>query len=421
MRKVICLKAVLIALAAILFAGCSKKNQEALILWTDNVEFASYAELFNASQDEIKIATVYKSELIEALPVAKGHKSPDLLAGSYLFTGMDKHMFLSVDSLFKKEQLFAEDFYTDLLNSGKKGNTQYLIPVSFNLGTLVCDITNKELVDQNSTTITFDQIKEYSKKFNKLSNSSIYTKMAFAPQWNTDFLSMVLEANNLSFKIEGETLKYNLPVLENCIDFLTAWTKEINTSCNDERDFSFKYLYTPFNKQVLQQKSLFAYTTSSSLLSLSEDQIDKIDFFWLAVNDKSPVTEDMVTMGIYKKTKNKKAALKFIKWFMNKDSQEAMLKRRMAMNLDTNTFGIANGFSTLVSVNEHILPIYYKCLLAKVPASSLPKAPQAYPSQWPVIKREIIAPQLLLGISGEKNLTGISASYTEWINQNKEE
>ena len=59
MKKHICLKVLLTALTLALIAGCSK-NQEALILWTDNVEFASYVELFNSSQKEVKVAAVYK-------------------------------------------------------------------------------------------------------------------------------------------------------------------------------------------------------------------------------------------------------------------------------------------------------------------------------------------------------------------------
>ena len=129
--------------------------------------------------------------------------------------------------------------------------------------------------------------------------------MAFAPQWNPEFLYLVLVSKGISFDLHGDTIKYNVPLLESCCDFLIDWTNTINTSCNDERDFAFKYLYTPFNKQVLQQKSLFAYTSSKELLSLSEEQLDKVDFLWFSENDKSPVLEDMVMMGIYKKSKNK--------------------------------------------------------------------------------------------------------------------
>lgn len=421
MRKHICLKAVLVAFAAIFIAGCSKNNDKTLILWTDNVEFASYVELFNASQDEVKIATVYKSELVNSLPAKKGEKSPDLIAGSYLGYGMEKHLYSSISSLFNKNILSEEDFYEDLLNSGKYGKTQFLIPVNFNLGSLVCDINNKEIIDQDTTTITFDQLKSYSEKFNKQTKENIYTKMAFAPQWNPEFLYMVLVSKGITFDLHGDNIKYNVPVLESCCDFLIEWTNTINTSCNDERDFSFKYLYTPFNKQVLQQKSLFAYTSSDKLLSLSEDQLDKVDFLWFSENEKSPIFEDMVMMGIYRKSKNKHNAQKFISWFMTKESQEEMIKRRLSMNLDTNTFGIANGFSSLIEVNEHVLPIYYKCLLAKIPSSTFPQAPTAYPSNWAYVKKEIICPFLRDSIAGKKDIQIISRNYTDWINQNKEE
>lgn len=421
MRKHICLKAVLIALAAMLIAGCSKNNDKTLILWTDNVEFASYVELFNASQDEVKIATVYKTELVDALDNLKDMRKPDILAGSYLACGMQKKYYASLDKVFSDEGLHEEDFYSDLLKAGKSGKTQYLLPVSFNLGTFVCDISNKEIIDQDSTLVTFDQLKTYSKSFNSKTRENIYTKMGFAPQWNSDFLYMVLVANNVTFNIEKETLKYNIPLIEKCYDFLIEWTNTINTSSNDERDFAFKYLYTPFNKQVLQQKSLFAYTSSNKLLSLSEDQIDKVDFYWFCHENQSPVLEDMVMMGIYKNTKNKSKAMKFISWFMNEESQEAMIDRRISMNLDTNTFGIAGGFSSLIDVNEHVLPVYYKCLLAKIPESTLPKAPQSYPSTWPVIKKEIITPYLLNAVNGNKDTQGFASSYTNWINQNKED
>lgn len=420
MKKHFCLKIILTSLIAMLIFGCSNNNDNTLILWTDNVEFASYIELFNASQDEIKIATIYKTDLVDSLSQNK-KKYPDILAGSFLACGIKKKLFASLEKVFDEEMLFPQDFYPELLEYGSDGKTQYLLPVSFNLGTFVCDVANQEIIDQDSTKITFDNLKEYSTKFNSKTNENIYTKMAFAPQWNPDFLFMVLVANNLEFKIEDDILKYNIPLVEQCYSFLDEWTKEINTSSNDELDFAFKYLYTPFNKQVLQQKSLFAYTSSDKLLSLPEDQLDKVDFLWFSNDDKSPVLENLVMMGINKKSKNKSQAIQFIKWFMNKNSQDEMIKRRIAMNLDTNTFGIAGGFSSIISVNEQVLPVYYKCLLAKIPPADFPKAPQIYPSNWAIIKKEIIMPNLKNSVSKKGDAHAFSKSYIDWINQNKEE
>ena len=418
MKKHICLKVLLTALTLALIAGCSK-NQEALILWTDNVEFASYVELFNSSQKEVKVAAVYKSDLINNLSDKKNSTSPDLIAGSWLLCGIQKKIFSPVNKVFS-EDLKEEDFYPELLESGRSRKIQYLLPVSFNLGAFVFDSENLEYVNE-SNTITTDQIKEYSKNFNVKNKNGIYEKMAFAPQWNPDFLYEVLRTNDVKFKIENSELKFNIPLYENTCKSLIDWTNTINTSYNEEKDFAFKYLYTPFNKQVMQQKSLFAYTTSDRLLSLSEDQLDKIDFRWFIENGKSPVKEDMVMIGIYRKSKNKSAALKFIQWFMNQTSQEQMLKCRIEMNLDTNTFGIAGGFSSLISVNEQVLPVYYKYLLAKTPSSSIPKSPTSYPSEWNAIKKEIIIPCMLSEISGKHDSYALANSFKEWVNSKKED
>ncbi|MGN0740744.1 MAG: extracellular solute-binding protein [Treponema sp.] len=419
MKKHICPIVLLTALTLTLIAGCSKKNQEALILWTDNVEFASYAELFNSAQKEIKVAAVYKSDLVNNLADKKSSAAPDLIAGSWLSCGISKRLFSPINKIFS-EDLEETDFYPDLLEAGRNGKTQYLLPVSFNLGTFVFDSENLEYVNE-SNTITIDQIKECSKNFNVKNKNDIYEKMAFAPQWNPDFLYEVLRTNDVKFKIENNDLKFNIPLYESTCKFLIDWTDSINSSYNEEKDFAFKYLYTPFNKQVLQQKSLFAYTTSRRLLSLSEDQLDKIDFRWFVQNGKSPVQEDMVMMGISRKSKNKTAALKFIQWFMNQDSQEQMLKRRIEMNLDTNTFGIAGGFSSLIVVNEQVLPVYYKYLLAKTPSSSIPKSPASYPSEWNAIKKEIIIPGMLSEISGKRDSYAIANNFKEWANSKKED
>ena len=166
---------------------------------------------------------------------------------------------------------------------------------------------------------------------------------------------------------------------------------------------------------------MFAYTTSDRLLSLSEEQLDKIDFCWLSKNGQSVAEENNMMMGIYKKSKAKKACQTFITWFMTEEAQSKMLKRKIDMNLDTNTFGIASGFSSLISVNEHIFPVFYKCLLAKVPSNSSIKAPAAYPRQWETIKRDVLIPYLKSALEGKTDSQTLSKMYTDWENQNKED
>lgn len=421
MRKNICLKiyCLLILLSSFFLFSCKDNNQKLLILWTDNTEFASYVELFNLSQNDVKFSVVYKSDLLNSLPVAKGETNPDIIVGSYIAAGIQKKQFKSLNSIFD-DDFTKESFYSDLLKFGKKGNTQLLLPVSFNLGALVFDSDNLKYID-TSTSIDIDGIKEISKNYNSIGKDKVYRKMAFAPQWNPQFLYKILNMKDVSFSLKNEQLTFNIPIYENTCAFLNDWTTSINTSLSEEKDFAFKYLYTPFYKQILQQKSLFSYSTSNKILSLPEDELNKIDFRWFVENDESTVEEDIVMMGIYKKSKNKKKSMKFIRWFMDPKNQEKLLQNRLKMNLDTSSFGIANGFSSLIEVNEKILPVYYKTLLAKTPSPKLPKAPKIYTKEWIYIKDEIILPQFLLQLEGKSTSQDLTKTFTDWVNSKKEE
>ena len=81
--------------------------------------------------------------------------------------GIQKKIFSPVNKVFS-EDLKEEDFYPELLESGRSRKIQYLLPVSFNLGAFVFDSENLEYVNE-SNAITTNQIKEYSK--NELENN----------------------------------------------------------------------------------------------------------------------------------------------------------------------------------------------------------------------------------------------------------
>ena len=87
-------------------------------------------------------------------------------------------------------------------------------------------------------------------------------------------------------------------------------------------------------------------------------------------------------LGIYRDSQNQVGATEFITWFFNSQNQEAMLKRKDNLHLDTELFGIAGGFSSLRDVTEHILPIYYNQLLTNLPPSQMLTVPQKLPARW---------------------------------------
>ena len=62
------------------------------------------------------------------------------------------------------------------------------------------------------------------------------------------------------------------------------------------------------------------------------------------------------------------------------------------MNLETDMFGIADGFSSLRDVTEHILPVYYNQLLTNLPPEEMLTIPQMLPARWDSYRTLVVEP-----------------------------
>lgn len=372
--------------------SCANETSR-LVLWTDCVDFVSYTELFNASQDKIKIVALYKDDLTGAMPPSKSEPHPDIVAGAFLRSGMQKKYFSRIDSIFGKNALSREIFYPSILESGKLRERQYLLPVSFNLPALVFHTNNYDYA-QNAF-FSFDDIKEASQRFNEKNDDGSYGAMAFGPHWNSDFLYLIFKTAGVSYTVQNGKLVYSEGTFQSTVSSTNEWSELINDGVQNELDFAFKYLYMPFHDQLQSGRSLFAYASSDRLMSLPEDQLETLDFRWICNDGKIQIEDDAIMMGIYSASKNKAAAKKFLIWFMNEESQKKMLERKFAMKLRTQTFGIASGFSSIQSVNKNIFPFYYRHLMSNIPMSEYLKMPQTFISDWSYIKSKIILPFIL--------------------------
>ncbi|MBQ1628752.1 MAG: hypothetical protein II098_06300, partial [Treponema sp.] len=84
-------------------------------------------------------------------------------------------------------------------------------------------------------------------------------------------------------------------------------------------------------------------------------------------------------------------------------------------NLDNMKFGIAGGFSTIKTVNEHILPVHYTRLLSNIPDSDSFHVFARKPSDWDRTKKRVIFPYIeesVASIPG-KNISSIEERYAE--------
>ena len=408
--------AVLVIIA--ISVGCKKQNDGRIVVWTDNSEFAPYLELFNKTHQD-KALLVYKENPSYSLPASRDEAHPDLVIGSWLVNEHTRHYFEALDYLFERKFISSQEFYKILLQAGKMAGRQYLLPVSFNLPAMIFSTENAEFVEDNYT-INLEQVKKSGRAFNKKNANGNFNRMGFAPESNDNFLYLVTKIQGTGYReTKGNSFTWNRDVLKDSIGFLDEWITSINGSSQIERDFVYKYLSTTDDKKVTQGKALFSYTTSDRLFRFPRGQLSLIDYRWLEDQKRIPVEDSMVMMGIPRKAKNHYGAVEFISWFYNVQTQQALLERKFTMNLDINRFGIANGFSSIREVTEHILPVYYTALLSNIPQAENFRVYEKKPLRWEMTKQKVIIPYIkeVLATRGTKKISSIEERYAEWKKQ----
>lgn len=380
----------------IILCGCgntAKTQDNRVVIWTDCSEFAQYIELFNKTHADSKAILVYKENPALSLPPAKDEQKPDLIVGSWLRTDTPQKSFKSLDYLFDTKSLTSDIFYQQLLESGKKRKVQYLLPVSFNLPAIIFSAENKDLIT-DSYTLSPEQIREIASKYNKKDKKDNYTRIGFTPLSNNDFLYLTAKMYGANFREEKSEITWNSQSLLNATNYLRNWTQTENTSAQVEEDFAFKYLFMPTYRQVASDRTLFAYTTSDSLFNNMKNSKLEIDYRWITREKQLPIEDSFTMIGIYKNAPNQVGATAFITWFFQSENQRTILERKEHLNLETEKFGIAGGFSSVRDVTEHILPVFYTNLLTNLPPVQMLTVPNQLPARWESYKSLVIVPYL---------------------------
>ena len=410
MRLYICC----VCLFAVFLFSCG--GNKCAQIWTDRPEFAFYGEYFNTTQNRYKV-TVRHSNFPAAEP-GKSNSNPDILVGSWLKNVSTGTYFKSLDNLFGAKKLSRSIFYPRLLAVGRIDNNQYLLPVSFNIPALIfAKDSEQELFNQ--FTIGFDEIKRLSKNYNVV-NKGAYTRIGFSPLWNDDFLLMTAVLFEASFR-EASPLAWDAEALDMSMDFVYNWTHEINTSSQAEEDFTFKYFFEPPVKLIQSGRILFSYMKSSDLFTLGEDSKNNLDFRWIMEQNRIPITEDAVYLGIPKKGKAPKAARAFVQWFFQVNSQRRLLEYSKANRVNESVFGISDGFSALGPVTEQIFPQFYPDLLGRMPPSEFLMTPNILPGNWAAIKEKVIFPYIHERVSkGRADDTyPLEKRLSDWMRMNR--
>ena len=403
--------AILLAAFSIL-SSCDEPEQSRIIIWTSSAEFAQYTELFNFTHPGSNAVIVYKENPAQELPPAKDELPPDIVIGSWLCTDKTQWQFKSLDYLFDRQTISSSMFYSQLLEAGKIRKTQYLLPVSFNLPAVIFAESNKDYISENYT-MTLDQIKAAGLSYNEKNKKGTFSRIGFLPSANDDFLYLTTKLYRVDFREEKGQIVWSDLRLRNVVSYDRDWIINTNSSAQEEQDFAYKYLFMPDYRQVTSGRTLLAYTTSNKMFGYMKSQELNIDYRWIAGDDFIPIEDSLLMTGIYTKARNEQGATEFLTWFFDSENQKEILERKIQMELNNEMFGIADGFSSLRDVTEHVLPIYYNQLLTNLPPAQLLKVPQKLPARWDSYKSVVVEPYLNAAITTDSK-TSMGEYEAEW-------
>ena len=401
-----------------LLSACKNAEDSIAVIWTDRIEFISYCEAFNSAQSRYKITISYKENPADALMDAS--EQPDIVIGPWLRGDATRVKFSKLGGLLSQKKINPDIFYPLLFELGNSNGSQYLLPVSFNLPTIIFSASQKNIVKTNFT-LSLEEMRELAAAYNK-KNGSEYTKMGFSPRWDTDFLYVTAQGLDVSFEETQNLFSWNDKMLQELITDTRRWSQEVNTNAAAEDEFKFKYLYDPPYTLITNGRCLFWYLPSDVLFSLNNERLKSLDYRWMNYNGKTPIQDEIIYAGICKKAKNTAAAQAFLLWFFNEESQKELLARSQTDNMIAPSFGLAGGFSSLKNVTENIFPVYYPLLLKHLPQTDDFSAPHILPHNWLQLKREIIFPYLrdqTRMLSADEKPLSLNKRISDWYKKSR--
>ncbi|MFN2311651.1 MAG: hypothetical protein ABR590_06305 [Spirochaetia bacterium] len=402
---------VLAALLIILGAGCSARESQSVVVWTDTPELATYLELFNADQSEYFAELEYHEDPLRLLRTTT--REPDIVISLLPTDIRSSDRFRPLDSVIDSVG-GAGEFYPDLLKTGEVDGKLLFVPLSFDLPL----ISFKQPPapdghdDSNDIYIELEEIRDRGEQFNRQSGERP-THIGFSPRWDHEFLYLFARLHGLEFRHSGvESFDWNQDLPSQIGEQLASWVQETNGGKDTEHRFVRRYLNDPKQQLLIRERILFAYNTASGFALQPTAFRSNLEFRWPVREGKLPVLEEIIHIGI-PRAGNAAGAETLAAWLLDPVNQERMivdsLKKRVR------SFGIAGGFSSRIAVNEEIFPRYYSYLSGRIPPAKHLEFPGRLPSYWPDLRTAVILPYFHDYATGINTPVPLESRLQTWL------
>lgn len=396
----------LVAIVVVAVLGCSNSVQTAT-LTTNLPQLISYTDRFNATSDLFKITVRYAATPADFELEIDGNS--DLIAGTSLrsVTAIDR--FADVSAVL--EALDRSSFYPGLLRLGEHDGKQLLLPLSFNIPMMIFSSTVSDKI-ASGVTLEIDELRKLTVKFESDPHGD-GTRMAFSARWDGAVAYLFTRFFDVDFRETDQALPaWNDVRLQEAVDYIRAWSREINGGSEREDAFQSTYLYDPGYKLVSDERIRFSHMGLDDYLHVPGEIRERLDFRWLSHDGSIPVDEDIVFVGRLRSAKNRRAADAFLVWILDPRVQAELLEidryRRVR------GFGFAGGFSGIKSTNTGALSRLFPEVRGRAPLATSLRFPSRIPVDWPLIRTMVVYPWLLEESAAERSGDSLSEHILQW-------
>jgi hypothetical protein len=394
-----CKLASLCFIAAALAGSCGVMQDGPVVqLWSQTPDILPFVDRFNAIQNKYKVEVTYvQSPAEELLP---SQTVPDLILSDRLSAPRCAAKLENLTPLLRGDGVDTRLFYQDLLAAHQYQNAPVVLPFSFELPVIV--FRKGAFAGGTPRLVSLDELKSISQGYNKLAKTGPIA-LGFSPLWNRRFLFHAATLFGVDFRAEpGKTLAWDDQALENWVQTLTDWIEGRNGGFAAETEFVRKYLYEapyhliqtkiPLDKKQNDYRISFYQALAADFIGIPAEKREALDMAWLSRDRKIPVDDDILFFGVPRGAGNQGGAYEFLKWVFRPATQKGILEENETKN--PLSFGVAGGFSSLISINETEIPARVPLLKGRMPSANELKFPGVLPEAWEKLKNEAILPWL---------------------------
>lgn len=395
--------------AAILLSACSNAPQSVLI-WTDMPELVIAVQHFNQTESRYVIDVEYHEyPALDLLTAGKSKRLPSLIIARFLQDSVSIRTFSAIDDIFSRYYLDPNDMYPGLLQAGKEGGQQRLIPVSFDPYLLV--EKSLESASAGMSTIRLDELAAYAATAERDARGDLVS-LGFSPWWDSGFVTSLLLAHGAAFSTNPGWKPSSVPRIEDIRTWPLRWDDaglreglealmELSRPLPQQAElnaFDFAQGGQPGYQRVLSGRARLWPMKASDFFKLPQNVRSQLAYRYPVVNEHLVLSPDSRFLGIPRYAPRRDAALFFARWLLSVEHQKEIWDLMQKQRLISSHFGPFDAFGSLLQANDMLLPEYFPAYVqnrisaAVMRQGKYPGIPYPLPFFWDEFSRDCLNP-----------------------------